>query len=96
MALIPNPEHIDGAGSAIFNVLAFLGGSMTPLHVLPEWFRTALSWLPNRALLTGYLKVANGADIGAISTELMTLAVSTVALFTLGWAIWTLRARGEA
>ena len=60
MALIPKPEHLEGAGSAMFNVLAFLGGSMTPLHVLSEWFRTSLGWLPNRAVLTGYLKGVAG------------------------------------
>lgn len=96
MALIPKPDHIDGAGSAIFNVLAFLGGSMTPLHVLPDWFRTSLGWLPNRAVLAGYLKASRGADLAAISGELMTLVVATVILFTFGWAVWTMRAKGEA
>lgn len=96
MALIPKPEHLEGAGSAMFNVLAFLGGSMTPLHVLPEWFRTSLGWLPNRAVLTGYLKASRGADLAAISGELTTLGIATVVLFTLGWAAWTMRAKGEA
>lgn len=96
LALIPKPEHIDGAGAALFNVLAFLGGSMTPLQVLPEWFRTSLGWLPNRAVLTGYLKAAEGAGLAAISGELMTLGVATVVLFTLGWAAWTMRAKEEA
>lgn len=93
MALVPGAEHVEGAGNAIFNVLAFLGGSMTPLHVLPEWFRGAFSWIPNRAMLTGYLKLAQGADIAEISQELLTLAAATAILFTLGWTILNYRAK---
>lgn len=96
LALIPKPEQVDGAGSAIFNVLAFLGGSMMPLHVLPEWFRTSLAWLPSRAVLTGYLKAAQGADPAAVSGELRTLLLAAVVLFAAGWAIWTMRAKEEA
>lgn len=96
LALIPKPEQVDGAGSAIFNVLAFLGGSMMPLHVLPEWFRTSLAWLPSRAVLTGYLKAAQGAAPAAVSGELRTLLLAAVVLFAAGWAIWTMRAKEEA
>lgn len=95
MALVPKPEHIDGAGSAIFNVLAFLGGSMSPLMVLPEWFRTSFSWLPNRAMLNGYLKASVGANLADIAGELTTLLVAAIVLFVLGGAIWTIRAKGE-
>lgn len=96
MALIPKAEHVDGAGAAVFNLLAFLGGSMTPLHVLPEWFHTSLGWLPNRAVLTGYLKASEGAGLAAVAGELQTLGVATVLLFALGWAVWTLRTKEEA
>lgn len=95
MALVPKPEHIDGAGGAIFNVLAFLGGSMSPLMVLPEWFRTSFGWLPNRAMLNGYLKASLGADLPDLTGELTTLFVAALVLFTLGWSIWTIRARRE-
>lgn len=96
MALFPKPEHVDGAGGAIFNILAFLGGSMTPLHVLPEWFRTSLAWLPNRAVLAGYLKASRGAEPAAVSGELTTLAAAAAVLFALGWLAWNVRGKEEA
>ena len=86
MALFPKPEHVDGAGGAIFNILAFLGGLMTPLHVLPEWFRTSLAWLPNRAVLAGYLKASRGAEPAAVSGELTTLAAAAAGC--LPWGGW--------
>ena len=95
MALVPNPEHVDSAGSAIYNVLAFLGGSMSPLLVLPEWFRRSFAWLPNRALLDGYLKTSLGAAASEVSAEATTLLVASVVLFALGWTVWSVRGRGE-
>lgn len=96
MAIVRGAEQVEGAGSAIFNVLAFLSGSMTPLHVLPEWFRTSLEWLPTRAVLAGYLKASQGADLAALAGEITTLLVGAAVLFGLGAAVWMLRTRREA
>lgn len=94
-ALIPSAEHVEDAGSTLFMIMAFLGGSMTPLQVLPKWLVTAFDWLPNRALLRGYLKLADGGDLAALSGDVGQLLLTTAVLVGLGTVVWTLRTRGE-
>lgn len=73
-------------------ILAFLGGSMTPLQVLPEWFVTAFAWLPNRAMLSGFLKLAGGAAPAETAQELAVLGGAALALWLLGAIVWGVRA----
>ena len=95
-ALFPRPDQTAGIGTTVYNFMAFLGGSMVPLHTLPVWVRDSLEWLPTRAVLSGYLKVSQGADLSSISSELTTLGAAGVACFALGWIAWNRPEKGEA
>lgn len=86
MALVPkDAKRLEEFGSAVFIVLSFLGGSTVPLNVVPAWFARAFAWLPNRALLDGYLRLSSGGSLEAIRGPMTTLAVAACCLFLLGW-----------
>lgn len=96
MALGPkDAKRLEEFGSAAFIVLSFLGGSTVPLTVAPSWFARAFSWLPNRALLDGYLRLSSGGSLQAIGPHIAILAVAGCGLFLLAWIAVGIRTREE-
>lgn len=93
MALVPGVDNAEGVGNALINVLAFFGGAMAPLHVMPEWFQSSLAWIPNRAIFSGYLKIGQQADVATIASEFTTLGAATLILFGLSWIVVAIRTR---
>lgn len=93
MAFVTGPNLVDPVGTALYNVLGFLGGSMTPLPVLPNWFEASFRRLPNRIMLDGYLKLAQGAGMEAILPDVARLAVTAGALVAVGGLVFAWRAR---
>lgn len=93
MAFVSGPNLVDPVGTTLFNVLGFLGGSMTPLSVLPNWFETSFRRLPNRIMLDGYLKLAQGAGMEDILSDVVRLAITAGALMAVGGLVFAWRAR---
>ena len=86
MTLLPdNPKSVESAGSTVYTILSFLGGSTVPLTIMPPWFARLFSWLPNRRMLDGYLAIAQGAGVESLGRELLGLAAVTLALFAVSW-----------
>lgn len=97
MAILPpDPKSVENAGSVVYVMLAFLGGSTVPLAALPEWFRNSLAWLPNRTLLDGYLELAAGGALSDVAQHVRTNALAAVVLFVLAWSVVSVRTKGEA
>ncbi|HHT27088.1 MAG TPA: ABC transporter permease [Firmicutes bacterium] len=95
LSIVPaNPKIIDGAGTLVFNFIAFLGGSTAPLPALPQWLVSFTTWLPNRALLEGYLRLSSGADLASLSNELTVISISLVVLLGLSLIINSVRPKG--
>lgn len=94
--LPPNPKGVENGGSVVYMLLSYLGGSAIPLAAFPEWFTSSLSWLPNRALLDGYLALATGGGLGDLSHYLLINIVTAVAFFALAWSVAGVRMKGEA
>lgn len=90
-----NPKGVDAAGSALYTVLAFLGGSTVPLNVMPGWYTEIFAWLPNRVMLDGYFLVAGGAGLDALSGSLVALGAGAALLLAVGWVVLGLRGKGE-
>lgn len=98
MALIRAPEVMDGVSAALFQILAFLGGSMMPTFLFPDVLERISRWVPNRWMLNGYLALLGGGGLPDVGEEALRLAVAGLVLFTLGWLVEALatRAVGEA
>lgn len=95
-SVVAKSSTLEQLGSTIFMVMAMASGSSIPLHVLPHWLISAVDWLPSRMALEGYFQLLDGAHLKNIASELTTLGVTALVLFTLGGLISTVRARGEA
>lgn len=81
MAVLPdNPKTVESAGSTIYTILSFLGGSTVPLTIMPDWFTRLFAWLPNRRMLDGYLAVAQGVTTGSLVSELTGIIVTAAVL----------------
>ena len=91
----PNPKSLDNAGSTLFTILAFLGGSTVPLSVLPDWFAKAFAWLPNRIALEGFFIAASGGGLPDVAGRALTLLLVAFALVATGWTISSVRAKRE-
>ncbi|MCL6522813.1 MAG: ABC transporter permease [Firmicutes bacterium] len=86
MALSRDAASMGQVGSALFNVISFLGGSMMPAYVFPAWLDRISRWLPTRWLLDAYGRLHGGAGIGAVWPEagwLLTAALGLLAVAVL-------------
>lgn len=92
----PSPKGVENAGGALITVMAFLGGSTVPLPVLPEWFRASFVWMPNRALLDGYLALASGRPLGELGLEFQVMGIVSALLVASAWLASSVRFKREA
>ncbi len=53
------------------------------------------SWLPNRKMLDGYLKIVKGAGVKEIGQELFGLAAAALIMLGLAWLVVMLLKREE-
>lgn len=95
-ALLPSdPKGVENAGGTVYSLLAFFGGSTVPLTIMPRWFSEIFSWLPNRKMLDGYLKIVKGAGVKEIEQELFGLAAAALIMLGLAWLVVMLLKREE-
>lgn len=95
-SVVAKSSTLEQLGSTVFMIMAMASGSSIPLHVLPSWLKSALAWLPSRVALEGYFQLSDGAHLRNLAPELAALGTTSLILFTLGWLISSVRARGEA
>lgn len=96
-AVLPAKKKVvESAGSVIFSILAFMGGSTVPLPVLPGWFTEAFDWFPNRTMLDGYFVIGAGGTLGDIGENLAVLAVTALGLSAVAWVLTAAKTKEEA
>lgn len=81
LSLYADSDEGSGIFSMLVSVLAFFGGSFTPIDQFGEAFRVIASWIPNGAALLGYLQVLQGFSLGELQPLLTRIVGFTVILF---------------
>lgn len=67
--------------SAFVPVIAFLGGSFTPVGSMSDWMVKIGELTPNGAALSAFMDVQQGAGVAEVTDHLSVLLILTVALF---------------
>ena len=95
LAFLPQPKAYEAGGMIAVYAMAMLGGSVSPLHVLPEAVANLFTWLPTRALFDGYFALCAGGGWGDLGGPVSRLALGGAVAFVLAAAIFAVRtARG--
>lgn len=64
-----------------------LGGLIVPLHLYPDWLRTAVAWTPFAVLLNGPARTAFGPTAAEVLATAGLLVAWGVAFAALAWAV---------
>jgi ABC-2 type transport system permease protein len=70
--------------SFLVPILAFFGGSFFPVSQFGALFELLASYSPGGAGISSYLKIIQGYSIGDISSQMITMLVTTIILLLLG------------
>lgn len=83
-----NDDAISGIFSGILvSAFAFMGGSMLPVEQFSPFLRELGNWTPNGAMMTAYLQLLQGFNLGDILPMLYRVLGMAVLFITLGVAI---------
>ena len=77
-------RQADLLSTAVLLIFGALGGSFLPRLNWPTWLETASLITPNAWGLEGFYKLAQGAGVDGIWTELVALLVMATVLFIVG------------
>lgn len=80
-ALYADSDEGSGIFSMLVSVLAFFGGSFTPIEQFGETFRVIVGWVPNGAALLSYLQVLQGFALSEVQTLLLRIVLFTAIAF---------------
>lgn len=95
LAAVPQPAAFESIGTVVNMGMGMLGGSLTPLAVFPEALSSRFTWLPNRALLDGYLALSAGGGWSDLAGPFARMALAAVVAFALAAIVAMARAARE-
>lgn len=78
LVLYTSSDQASGMFGILVSVLAFFGGSFTPIEQFGEGFRQVASWVPNGTALISYLQLLQGFEWSEIMPLMMRVVVITV------------------
>lgn len=81
-------------GMALVSMLAFIGGSLAPAMMLPEWLNEIGTWTPNGLFLSSFLQWLQGETIWELTVPLVKMLTGAVVL--MGMAMLMFPRRGRA
>jgi ABC-2 type transport system permease protein len=77
LALYSESDQGSGMFGMLVSVLAFFGGSFTPIDQFGESFRQVSSWVPNGTALIGYLQLLQGFEWNEVFPLMLRVIVGT-------------------
>ncbi|SEN87499.1 ABC-2 type transport system permease protein [Amphibacillus marinus] len=75
----------------VVTILAFLGGSFTPVEQISPFIRALGNWTPNGAIMTAYMQLIQGFELTSIMPLLYRVIVMAVVLIVIALIIFPKR-----
>lgn len=91
LSLYANDNSTAGFFSSFVSVLAFLGGSFTPVDQFSEALRNVGNWTPNGAAMTSYLQLLQGFSFDEIMPLMVRVIGMTIVMLVVSVIIFPKR-----
>lgn len=91
LSLYANDNSTAGFFSSFVSILAFLGGSFTPVEQFSEALRSIGNWTPNGAAMTSYLQLLQGFSFDEIMPLMVRVIGMTVVMLVVSVIIFPKR-----